>query len=184
MISRMVRITMAFLRREILRLISLFSSSYKIGKKLRIYSSVNMSCRNKSKLIIENEVKIDRNTTISSLNGGILTIGSYTGIGEGNIIVCHDSIQIGDETILAPNVFIYDHDHKYDYASGVSKREYRTSPVIIGKNCWIGANTIILKGTIIGDNCVVGAGCVLKGQYPDGTIIIQKRITEIKPISN
>ena len=80
MISRMVRITMAFLRGEILRLISLFSSSYKIGKKLRIYSSVNMSCRNKSKLIIENEVKIDRNTTISSLNGGILTIGSYTGI--------------------------------------------------------------------------------------------------------
>ena len=56
--------------------------------------------------------------------------------------------------------------------------------MIIGKNCWIGANTIILKGTIIGDNCVVGAGCVLKGKYPDSTIIIQKRITETKPLNN
>ena len=112
MISRIVKITLAFLRGEILRLISIFSSSYKIGKRIRIYSSVNISCRNKSKLIIGKNVKIDRNSTVSSLNGGTLTIGSYAGIGEGNFIVCHDSIQIGNGTILAPNVFIYDHDHK------------------------------------------------------------------------
>ena len=50
-----------------------------------------------------------------------------------------------------------------------------TAPVIIGKNCWIGAGTIILKGSQIGDNCVVGAGCVLKGNYADDSLIIQKR---------
>lgn len=168
---------MAFLRGKIFRIASLFSSSYKIGKKNRIYSSVNMSSRNKSKLIIGDNVKINRNTTISSLSGGTLTIGSHVGIGEGNIIVCHDSIQIGDGTILAPHVFIYDHDHKYDHGSGVSTKEYRTSPVIIGKNCWIGANTVILRGTIIGDNCVIGAGSVIKGEFPSGVTVVQKRTT-------
>lgn len=49
----------------------------------------------------------------------------------------------------------------------------------IGKNCWIGANTVILRGTTIGDNSVIGAGCVLKGEYPAGAIIIQKRETTI-----
>ena len=56
---------MAFFRGEILRIASLFSSSYKIGKKIRIYSFVIMSSRNKSKLIVGNDVKINRNTTIS-----------------------------------------------------------------------------------------------------------------------
>lgn len=166
---------MAFFRGEILRIASLFSSSYKIGKKIRIYSSVIMSSRNKSKLIVGNDVKINRNTTISSLSGGTLTIGSHAGIGEGNIIVCHDLIQIGDGTILAPHVFIYDHDHKYDHGSGVSTKEYKTSPVIIGKNCWIGANTVILRGTIIGDNCVIGAGSVIKGEIKPNSKVIQKR---------
>jgi len=47
------------------------------------------------------------------------------------------------------------------------------------RNCWIGANTVILRGTTIGDNSVIGAGCVLKGEYPAGAIIIQKRETTI-----
>ena len=134
-----------------------------------------MNCRNKSKLIVGNDVKINRNTTISSLNGGTLTIGSHAGIGEGNIIVCHDSIQIGDGTILAPHVYIYDHDHKFGHGSGVNTKEYRTSPVAIGKNCWIGANTVILRGTIIGDNCVIGAGSVIKGEIKPNSKVIQKR---------
>lgn len=36
---------------------------------------------------------------------------------------------------------------------------------------------VILRGTKIGDNCVVGAGSVIKGEYEDNTIIVQKRET-------
>jgi acetyltransferase-like isoleucine patch superfamily enzyme len=49
--------------------------------------------------------------------------------------------------------------------------------VEIGDNSWVGANTIILRGTKIGKNCVVGAGCVISGEYPDNSIITQKRET-------
>ena len=52
---------------------------------------------------------------------------------------------------------------------------FKTSPVIIGNNVWIGANTVILRGTEIGDNCVIGAGCVIKGKYGANSVIVQKR---------
>ena len=56
---------------------------------------------------------------------------------------------------------------------------YKTSPVVIGDDVWIGANTVILRGTVIGRDCVVGAGSVLKGVYPAGSVIVQKRTENI-----
>ena len=41
----------------------------------------------------------------------------------------------------------------------------------IGKNCFIGCNSIILKGTVLGDGCVVGAGAVVCGKFEDNCVI-------------
>lgn len=41
----------------------------------------------------------------------------------------------------------------------------------IGKNCFIGCNSIILKGTVLGDGCVVGAGAVVTGKFEDNCVI-------------
>ena len=55
--------------------------------------------------------------------------------------------------------------------------KFVTAPVTIGDNSWIGCNVVILRGTSIGKNCIVGAGSVLKGTYPDNSVIVQKRQT-------
>ena len=47
--------------------------------------------------------------------------------------------------------------------------------MIIGDNVWIGANTVILRGSIIDNGCVIGAGSVIKGEYPPDSVVIQKR---------
>lgn len=98
------------------------------------------------------------------------------------MIACHESITVGDNVQFSPNVQIYDHDHDYRAEGGIGAMKYRTSPVVIGNDCWIGANTVILRGTELGDRCVVGAGCVLRGKYPSGSVIVQKRETTIKEI--
>ena len=54
----------------------------------------------------------------------------------------------------------------------------------IGDNTWIGAGTIILKGTSIGSNCVIGAGSVIKGDVKSNSIVIQKRNSEIHCIDD
>ena len=154
----------------------------RIGSKLSVFKSASIRRADKGSLIIGNSVHIGANALISSLKNGVLTLGNGVSIGANNFVICHHKISIGDNTILAPNVLIYDHDHIFTAENGVDKRNFKTAPVSIGKNCWIGANVVILRGTTIEDNCVVGAGSVLKGYYPKGSLIIQKRETEINSI--
>ena len=45
------------------------------------------------------------------------------------------------------------------------------APIHIDDGCFIGANSIILKGTTLGKNCVVGAGSVVSGKFPDNVIV-------------
>lgn len=62
------------------------------------------------------------------------------------------------------------------------KSDFKAATITIGKNCWIGTNVVILKGTTIGDNCVIGAGCVVSGDIPKGSIVTQSRDLKIEPI--
>lgn len=161
---------------------SVFRDGICIGKWMRVFKGCELKLYRGSKAAFGDNIKIDKYAEISVSKNANLRIGNRVGIGAYSMIVCHDHIEIGDNTLLAPSVYIYDHDHVFDSQNGVRSKEYNTSPVYIGKNCWIGANTIILRGTRIGNNCVIGAGSILKGIYPDGSIIIQKKETIIKEI--
>jgi acetyltransferase-like isoleucine patch superfamily enzyme len=44
--------------------------------------------------------------------------------------------------------------------------------IVIGNNVFIGINCTILPNTTIGDNCIVGAGSVLRGKYPENSVIV------------
>lgn len=131
-----------------------------LGKRVRAHSECKIKVRSKGVLSIADDVHFNYNC----------------------ILVCRKKISIGEGTEFGPSVYIYDHDH--DYKSGLKNQLFKGDEIRIGKNCWIGANTIILKGTTIGDNCVIGAGCVLNGKYDNNSRIIQKRNTTVEYINN
>lgn len=56
-----------------------------------------------------------------------------------------------------------------------------SSPIHIGRDCWIGANTVILKGVTIGDNVVIGANCLIYQDIPDNSIVTHSEQLNIKP---
>ena len=62
------------------------------------------------------------------------------------------------------------------------KSKIGTKPITIGKNCFIGCNSIILKGTVLGDGCVVGAGAVVCGKFEPNTVIAGNPAKVIKRI--
>ena len=133
----------------------------------------------------EAELRIGRNfkmrdgAKIRVRKDAVFVIGNNTSINSNNMIACHERIEIGDDVQLSPNVQIYDHDHDFRVeGGGVKAGKYKTAPVKIGNNVWIGANVVILRGTEIGDNCVIGAGCVVKGKYEADSVIVQKRIKD------
>ena len=124
-------------------------------------------------------VRAHRRSKLLAFSSGVLEIGSNTALGNGVSINCMDSITIGEGVQIGPDVKIYDHDHDFRVPGGIAAEKFRTAPVSIGANTWIGCNVVILMGTTLGENCVVAAGSVLKGQYPANSVIVQKRNTEV-----
>ena len=47
-----------------------------------------------------------------------------------------------------------------------------TRKVTIGDNCFIGMNTVILKGTTIGNNTIIGAGSVVVKDIPENVVAV------------
>ena len=109
-----------------------------------------------------------------------IDIGNGVGI-SGATIYARSSITIGENTAVGGNVKLLDNDfHPIEAearvkllsdSSGGDSDLVPARPISIGKNCFIGCNAIILKGTTIGDNCVVGAGAVVAGKFEDNSVI-------------
>lgn len=112
--------------------------------------------------------------------GGNLEIGHHCGFNRNDIVICRHSVKIGDGTTMGPNVCIYDHDHVFGEDGMVSG--FNCSPIVIGKNVWLGAGVIVLRGTTIGDNCVIGAGTVVKGNIPSNSLVTSGREMIIVPL--
>lgn len=146
----------------------------------QISPHTEITLNNTARLHIGKHFRMRDGAKIRVRDGAICTIGDNTSINSNNIIVCHEAISIGDNVQFSPNVQVYDHDHDFRVEGGITAMRYKTSQIVIGNDVWIGANSVILRGTEIGDNCVIGAGCILKGIFPAGSVIIQKRITEIR----
>lgn len=102
----------------------------------------------------------------------ILWIRQNVNLEQNCHITCGQSIIIGERTAITANVTITDIRHPYeDIATAVKYQPYTTTPVRIGADCHIANGAVILPGTVIGNHCVVGANAVVKGYFPDFTII-------------
>ena len=42
----------------------------------------------------------------------------------------------------------------------------------IGENCFIGFGACIQAGTILGKQCIVGANAVVRGSFPDYSVVV------------
>lgn len=102
----------------------------------------------------------------------ILRIGPSCSIGRGSHIVAHQSIDIGADVFTGPYVYITDQNHVYDDPETPIGRQWpRNSPVSIGSGSWLGTGAIILPGTRLGRQCVVAGGAVVRGEFPDHSVV-------------
>lgn len=90
-------------------------------------------------------IKIGEDCRVETENFGsepyLITIGNHVTIGAKVSFITHD----GGVWVLRekyPEIDVF-------------------GEIIIGNNCFIGMNTVILPNVIVGDNCVIGAGSVV-----------------------
>ncbi len=89
--------------------------------------------------------------------------------GKGVYFQCEKAkIFIGEGTLIANNVGIITANHDpYNLETHLTGK-----PVVIGRNCWIGINAVILPGVILGERTVVGAGSVVTHSFLEGNCVI------------
>ena len=98
---------------------------------------------------------------VNSINN-FQTFGCYFSNSFGGKIV------IGEGTWIAPNVGIITTNHSLTDPS----RPGEPSTIYIGKDCWIGMNSVILARVFLGDHCVVAAGSVVTKSFPEGYCVL------------
>lgn len=110
-----------------------------------------------------------------------LIIGEDSQIHQNCHITCADRITIGKKTIIVANVTITDiiHPHE-DLAIPTNSAKIKTKPVSIGDETYIYNNCVILPGSQIGRNCVIGANSVVTSNIPDYSIAVGNPAQVIK----
>ena len=85
----------------------------------------------------------------------------YSNVGQGRI-------SIGRGTFIAPNVGIVTTNHDLEDP----KKHSPARNISIGKNCWIGMNSMLLPGVELGDGTVVAAGSIVTKSWTEGHCVL------------
>jgi acetyltransferase-like isoleucine patch superfamily enzyme len=105
-----------------------------------------------------------------------IVLGDGCKIGRRSTISAKNYIELEGDVLLAPHVFIMDHNHEYSdptkpiHAQGVTKG----GRIVIGRNTWLGYGCVVCCGKgelVIGRNSVVGANSVVTRSFPDFSVI-------------
>lgn len=162
------------------------------GKKLLLKGMPIIFNKSGAKLEIGNNVTIkssflsnlvglySRTIIVTRASGASIKIGDNVGI-SGATIYARKGIYIGENTCIGGNCKILDNDfHPIDTENRIKLLKnvhggdsdlIPSSEIYIGKNCFLGCNSIVLKGTVLGDGCVVGAGAVVSGKFDNNCVI-------------
>ena len=127
-----------------------------ILKRLQLMLLKKASNDRKVKYLRKQGMKIGDNCRLNTMSFStepyLIEIGNHVAIAGGSEIITHDgAIWCFLEDLPDADVF---------------------GKVKIGNNVFIGDNCTILPNTTIGDNCIVGAGSVVRGKFPENSVII------------
>ena len=112
-----------------------------------------------------------------------VTIGERTTFGYHSFIFASAGVEIGDDCLIAPFVYIVDSDHQIARDQKINQQANDAAPIRIGSDVWIGTGAKILKGVTVGDGAVIAASALVKDDVAPYTIvggIPAKKISERK----
>jgi maltose O-acetyltransferase len=146
----------------------------KIGKGSLLGRNISIP-RNMDRITIGRHTYIDDFAALQSFtakgHAGQIIIGSGVYANRFILIDCVNKITIGDGTKIGPYVFITDHNFRIQESGILNENDLVSAPVSIGKNVWIGAHVVILKGVSIGDQAIIAAGAIVTKDVPPGSTV-------------
>jgi len=113
---------------------------------------------------------IEASCVICTWHGDVI-LKDRASIGIGSIVM--GPVLIGENSACSQNCFISGQSHLYeDISKKFLRQGFKTEKVVIGKNVWIGASSVILPGVKIGDNSIIGAGSTIIEDVPSYSVAV------------
>ncbi len=165
--------------------LKLLGVSVRVKGGLRVSSGTGFKVYSKNaKLYFGKKNYIRKNCSIIVGESGMLKIGDRFFMNNCSSINCLSNIEIGEDCLFGEGVKLY--DHNYDYRSKelvpLNKRGHVKGNIIIGNNCWLGSNTIILMNVQVGNNVIIGANNIIYKDIPDDTVVLAKQYPVLRSI--
>jgi acetyltransferase-like isoleucine patch superfamily enzyme len=155
-------------------------------------SGINSAIRLGDGVICRGALSIEKGA-----DNAVMTVGDNVYIGDDCILSCMQHLEIGNLTMLAHGVQIFDNDsHPIDAASREQdylaligrlpgpRQPIARAPIIIGERVWIGFNAAIMKGVTLGDGSVIAAMSVVTKDIPAWTMVAGNPARVIKELSH
>ena len=138
--------------------------------------------------LILNQLIPNLGNTCTILSPFITDYGCYCSIGH-DTFINHNAylmdgggITIGHHCFIGPNCGMYTAIHPM-LAEERNQGLEKALPIVIGDNCWIGADVTILPGVTIGSNTIIGAKSVVTKDIPDHVLALGNPCRVIRPIT-
>jgi acetyltransferase-like isoleucine patch superfamily enzyme len=101
-----------------------------------------------------------------------MKIGENCRIGRINYTDEAYLIEIGDHVAIAGGAIFITHDGSLWCFNEDPQEEDLFGMIKIGNNVHIGMSCIFMPNTTVGNNCIIGAGSVVRGIFPDNSVIM------------
>ncbi|MBQ5982176.1 MAG: acyltransferase [Prevotella sp.] len=156
--------------------INAWINGVKIGKHVYIGRHFKCNVREAGSVVIGNHVGISTNSTfLTLLPDSKIIIRDHVNIFHHFQINSANYVEIKSNVIIAPFVFICDHNHRFeDISRPIAGQGIDMKPnahIIIDEDTWIGTKVTILGTVHVGKHCVIGANSVVTKDIPDYSIV-------------
>jgi acetyltransferase-like isoleucine patch superfamily enzyme len=125
--------------------------------------------RGGTRLVLGDDVRVRQEVIVNG--GGTVTVGHDTLL-NGCWIGAADRVDVGAWCLVSDcNISDTDYHNLLPAQRHTALTPKAVSPVTLGRNVWVGARAIVLKGTTVGDDTVIGSGAVVRGTVPAGVVV-------------
>ncbi|SNY15289.1 Acetyltransferase (isoleucine patch superfamily) [Orenia metallireducens] len=143
-----------------------------IGNLNRVRNNVFLYSYREGKIVTGDNVILENYTVLESLCGDII-IGDNSSINQFSVLRAWGDIKIGKGVRIGPGVQIMSMNHVFSNPKQyIFRQGLKGQGIQIGNNVWIGGNVCILDGVKIGKNCVIGASSVITKDIPDNSLVV------------
>jgi acetyltransferase-like isoleucine patch superfamily enzyme len=132
-----------------------------IGNNVTINGDIDLRNRERGRIVIEDGVTFDTGCRLVAANNSELVFRQGCAIACYCIFNCGIGITVGEDSRLAGFCYLQDANYGLRRSLSLKEQPLTYGKIDLGREVWLGAHVVVLKGVLIGDGAVVGSNAVV-----------------------